>query len=216
MATYKEDYYQILEVAKNADEVEIKASYRKMAMKYHPDRNPGNKEAEARFKEVNEAFSVLSDSQKREVYDNYGHEGLKGGAGFGGFQQGGGFGDINDVFSSVFGDIFGGSFGGGGRAQTRAQRGSDLKFDIDITLEEAFAGIETPVTYDQMDSCSSCHGSGAQPGSGKRTCSTCKGSGVVQFSQGFFSMRQACPDCGGHGSVLEKPCKECHGSGKEK
>ncbi|MGB2579906.1 molecular chaperone DnaJ [Elusimicrobium simillimum] len=216
MAKVKEDYYKILEVARNAEAVEIKASYRRMAMKYHPDRNPGNKEAEERFKEVNEAFSVLSDDSKRQVYDTYGHEGLNN-SGAGGF-HGGGFADINDIFSSVFGDMFGGSFGGqrAGGSRSRAQRGNDLKLDIEITLEEAFSGLDTPVQYDQMDTCAECEGTGAQKGTGTRTCSTCHGSGVVQFSQGFFSMRQACPDCGGQGTILEHPCKKCHGGGREK
>ncbi|ACC98849.1 Chaperone protein DnaJ [Elusimicrobium minutum Pei191] len=215
MAKQKEDYYKILEVTRNATSVEIKSSYRRMAMKYHPDRNPGNKEAEERFKEVNEAFSILSDPQKKQVYDNYGHDGLNNG-GFGGGFQGGGFTDINDIFSSVFGDMFGGSFGGGKARRNSPQRGSDLKMDVNITLEEAFSGLDFPLNYSHMDNCSECQGSGAEKGSKLKTCSTCGGSGVVQFNQGFFSMRQTCPDCGGQGSITEHPCKKCSGSGKEK
>ena len=215
----KEDYYKILEVAKNADGAEIKSSYRRLAMKYHPDRNPGNKESEEKFKSVNEAFSVLSDDEKRKMYDAYGHEGVNGAGGF----HSGGFADINDIFNSVFGDVFGGSFGGGfseafggRRARSGAERGSDLKLDVEITLEEAFTGLDAPVEYDAMDACSECSGTGAQPGTNSKTCPTCRGAGVVQFSQGFFSMRQMCPDCGGAGSILEHPCKKCRGSGRQK
>ncbi|MCL2887773.1 MAG: molecular chaperone DnaJ [Elusimicrobia bacterium] len=210
----KEDYYKTLEVAKNASGAEIKSSYRRLAMKYHPDRNPGNKESEEKFKSVNEAFSVLSDEEKRRMYDAYGHEGVSGAGNF----HGGGFADINDIFNSVFGDVFGGSFSGafGGRARSGAQRGSDLKLDIEITLEEAFTGLDTPVQYDAMDSCQECGGTGAQPGTHSKTCPTCRGSGVVQFSQGFFSMRQMCPDCAGQGTVLEHPCKKCRGNGRQK
>ncbi|MDR0292383.1 MAG: molecular chaperone DnaJ [Elusimicrobium sp.] len=210
----KEDYYKILEVAKNATGAEIKSSYRRLAMKYHPDRNPGNKESEEKFKSVNEAFSVLSDEEKRGLYDSYGHEGVSGASGF----HGGGFADINDIFSSVFGDVFGGSFSNafGGRTRSGAQRGADLKLDIEITLEEAFTGLDSPVEYSAMDACQECGGTDAQPGTRSKTCPTCRGSGVVQFSQGFFSMRQMCPDCAGQGTVLEHPCKKCKGGGRQK
>lgn len=212
MAKEKEDYYSVLGVTRSATEVEIKASYRKLAMKYHPDRNP-DPDANEQFRRVNEAFEVLSDSQKRQMYDNYGHEGVNA-AGAGGF-HGGGFGGFEDIFSSVFGDMFGGSFNSGGARRQRPQRGSDLKQNINLTLEEAYEGLEEDITYNRVDSCSMCHGTGAQEGSGTKTCPTCKGSGVVQFSQGFFSMRQACPDCGGQGTIIEKPCNSCRGAGKE-
>lgn len=210
----KEDYYTLLGVDRNADQDELKRAYRKMAMKYHPDRNPGNPEAEEKFKNINEAFEVLSNPQKRQIYDTYGEEGLNGAAGAGGFH--GGFSGFEDIFSSVFGDMFGGSFGGGAARARRAQRGNDLKEEVEISLEDAYNGIEREVSYNRVDTCDICHGSGAQEGSGRKTCPTCRGSGVVQFSQGFFSMRQACPDCGGQGSILEKPCKACKGSGRQR
>jgi len=209
----KEDYYSVLGVDRNADQDELKRAYRKMAMKYHPDRNPGNPEAEEKFKNINEAFEVLSNPQKRQIYDNYGEEGLNG-AGAGGFH--GGFSGFEDIFSSVFGDMFGGSFGGGSARARRPQRGNDLKQEVEITLEEAYSGLEREVSYNRVDTCDVCHGTGAQEGSGRKTCPTCRGSGVVQFSQGFFSMRQACPDCGGQGSILEKPCKSCKGTGRQR
>lgn len=216
MAKQKEDYYSILGVERNATAAELKAAYRKQAMKCHPDRNPGNSDAEEKFKCLNEAFEVLSDDNKRQVYDNYGADAVNGmGGGAGGFHAGG-FGGFEDIFSSVFGDMFGGSFGGGSARRPSAQRGNDLKQKVDITLEEAFSGVEEAISYPRVDTCSVCHGTGAQDGSGTKTCPTCKGSGVVQFSQGFFSMRQACPDCGGSGTIIERPCRECQGSGRER
>ena len=212
--TMKEDYYQILGIERTASEVEIKSAFRRQAMKYHPDRNPGNKEAEEQFKKVNEAFSVLSDPQKKQVYDQYGHEGLNGAGGFGGFNANG-FEGINDIFGSMFGDIFGGGFGRRG-GKPRAQRGEDLKLDVSLTLEEAFNGKEVPVEYTRLDNCSACDGSGAAPGSARKTCRSCGGTGTVTYSQGFFSMRQVCPDCGGRGTVVEKPCSACHGSGTKR
>ena len=210
----KEDYYQILGVERTATEVEIKSAFRRQAMKYHPDRNPGNKEAEEQFKKVNEAFSVLSDPQKKQVYDQSGHEGLNGAGGFGGFNASG-FGDINDIFGSMFGDIFGGGFGRRG-GKPRAERGEDLKLDVTLTLEEAFSGKEVPVEYTRLDNCSACDGTGAAPGSARKTCRSCGGAGTVTYSQGFFSMRQVCPDCGGRGTVVEKPCSSCRGSGTKR
>ncbi len=212
--TMKEDYYKILGIERNATEVEIKSAFRKQAMKYHPDRNPGNKEAEEQFKKVNEAFSVLSDPQKKQMYDQYGHDGINGAGGFGGFNANG-FGDINDIFGSVFGDIFGGGFGGRSRGP-RVTRGEDLKLDVTLTLEEAFSGKEVPVDYTRLDNCSVCDGSGAAAGSQRKTCRSCNGSGQVTYSQGFFSMRQVCPDCGGKGTVVEKPCSECRGTGHKR
>lgn len=149
------------------------------------------------------------------MYDQYGHEGVSGAGGFGGFNAGG-FGDINDIFGSVFGDMFGGAFGGGRRGAPRAQRGEDLKLDVTLTLEEAFAGKEVPVDYTRLDNCAECDGSGAAPGSARKTCRSCNGTGTVTYSQGFFSMRQVCPDCGGKGTVVEKPCSSCKGSGTKR
>ena len=212
--TMKEDYYQILGIERTASEVEIKSAFRRQAMKYHPDRNPGNKEAEEQFQKETEALSVLSDPQKKQMYDQYGHEGLNGAGGFGGFNANG-FGDINDIFGSMFGDIFGGGFGRRG-GKPRAQRGEDLKLDVTLTLEEAFAGKEIPVEYTRLDNCSACDGSGAAPGSARKTCRSCGGTGTVTYSQGFFSMRQVCPDCGGRGTVVEKPCSACRGSGTKR
>jgi molecular chaperone DnaJ len=214
MSKQKEDYYSVLGITRSATEIEIKSAYRKLAMKYHPDRNPGNSDAEEQFKTVNEAFEVLSDPQKKQMYDNYGYEGVNA-AGAGGFH--GGFGGFEDIVSSVFGDMFGGSFGGsfgGASRRTRAQRGGDLKQRVTVSLEEAYSGLEESITYNRVDACDVCHGTGAQDGSGNKTCPTCRGAGVVQFSQGFFSMRQTCPDCGGQGTIIEKPCKSCRGLGR--
>ena len=211
----KADYYETLGVNRNASEDDLKKAYRRLAMKYHPDRNP-SPEAEEKFKQINEAYEVLSDPKKKQIYDTYGADAVNNGAGFGGF-QGGGFGGFEDIFSSVFSDMFGGSFGGGfGSKRKRARRGNDLKQKVDVTLEQAYTGVEEEVTYTRIDTCDVCHGTGAEEGSSTKTCPTCKGSGVVQFSQGFFSMRQPCPDCGGQGTILERPCKACRGSGKTK
>ncbi|MDR0645839.1 MAG: molecular chaperone DnaJ [Elusimicrobiota bacterium] len=212
MSKQKEDYYSVLGVTRSASEIEIKTAYRKLAMKYHPDRNPESSEAEEKFKTVNEAFEVLSDAQKRQMYDDYGHEGVNMAGGAGGF---GGFSGFEDIVSSVFGDVFGGSFGRASGGRRRAQRGNDLRQQVSLTLEEAYSGIETDITYNRVDTCNICHGTGAQEGSGTKTCPTCRGSGIVQFSQGFFSMRQTCPDCGGQGTIIEKPCRACRGVGRE-
>ena len=213
----KEDYYKTLGVNRNVTPQELKSAYRKLAMKYHPDRNP-SPEAEEQFKKINEAYEVLSDPQKKQIYDNYGADAVNNGAGgFGGFQSGG-FGGFEDIFSSVFSDMFGGSFGGGfgGAKRKRARRGNDLQQKVEVTLEQAYNGTEEEITYTRIDTCDTCHGTGAEEGSSTKTCPTCKGSGVVQFSQGFFSMRQPCPDCGGQGTILEHPCKACKGSGRTK
>ena len=211
----KEDYYEILGVSRTASDAEIKSAFRRAAMKCHPARNPGDKAAEEQFKKVNEAFSVLSDPQKKQMYDQYGHEGVNGAGGFSGFNASG-FADVGDIFGSMFGDIFGGGFGNasGGRARTR--RGEDLKTDISLTLEEAYQGIERDVSYTRVDRCSVCGGSGAEEGSSVKTCRSCNGRGQVVYQQGFFSMRQTCPDCGGRGTVVEKPCKKCRGTGTER
>ncbi|WP_458401988.1 molecular chaperone DnaJ [Candidatus Avelusimicrobium sp.] len=211
----KEDYYEVLGVSRTASESEIKSAYRRAAMKCHPDRCPGDKDAEERFKKVNEAFTILSDPQKKQMYDQYGHDGVNSGAGgLGGFNASG-FGDVSDIFGSVFGDIFGGGFGNRG-GKPRAQRGEDLKVDVDLTLEQAYAGMEKEVKYHRVERCNVCGGSGAEEGSAVKTCRSCNGRGSVVYQQGFFSMRQTCPDCGGKGSVVEKPCKACRGSGVER
>lgn len=211
----KEDYYEVLGVARTAGAAEIKSAYRRAAMKCHPDRCPGDKDAEERFKKVNEAFSVLSDPQKKQMYDQYGHDGVNAGAGgFGGFNAGG-FGDMGDIFGSIFGDVFGGGFGARG-GKPRAQRGEDLKADVELTLEQAYAGLEKEISYTRVDRCAVCGGTGAEEGSSVKTCPSCHGQGSVTYRQGFFSMRQACPDCGGKGTVVEKPCKKCRGRGVER
>ena len=213
MAT-KRDFYEILGVPKNASDEDIKKSYRKLAMKYHPDRNQGDETAEVKFKEAKEAYEMLSDAEKRAAYDQYGHAGvdpnMRGGAGAGGF---GGFGES---FGDIFGDIFGQARrqqGGGGR---QVFRGNDLSYAMDITLEEAAAGKKTEIRIPSYDECDTCHGSGAKPGTSAKTCGTCQGQGVVQMRQGFFSVQQTCPHCRGSGKIISDPCSPCHGQGKIK
>ncbi|MEE8424203.1 MAG: molecular chaperone DnaJ [Elusimicrobiota bacterium] len=209
------DFYEELGVPRNATETEIKGAYRKLAFKYHPDRNPNNKTAETRFKHVSKAYEALSDSSKRKLYDQFGEAGLSGSAGAGGPGGGSqGFGGGADV-SDLFGDIFEGFFGGsaGGR-RSRARRGHDLKYEVEISLEDAYEGAKFPVAYNRVESCGRCRGTGAKPGSGTKTCGTCRGLGRIQFSQGFFSMTQACGSCGGEGHVIETPCSSCGGAGQ--
>ena len=215
----KRDFYEILGVARGATDDEIKKSYRKMAMKYHPDRNPDNKEAEAKFKEAKEAYEMLSDPQKRTAYDQYGHAGVDpnmGGFGGGGGGGGGGqgFGGFSDAFGDIFGDIFGG--GAQGRSGPQVYRGADLRYSMEISLEEAANGHDTQIRVPSWSNCEPCHGSGAEPGSKVETCTTCNGVGQVRVTQGFFSMQQTCPRCSGSGSYIPKPCKKCHGAGKTK
>ncbi len=212
----KRDYYEVLGVTKTSTEVEIKTAYRKLAMKYHPDRNQGEKakEAEEQFKECKEAYEMLSDSQKRAAYDQYGHAGvdpsMRGGMGGEGF--GGGFAE---AFGDIFGDMFG---GGGGRRGGGPQvyRGNDLSYAMDITLEEAANGKNAQIKIPSWDECDTCHGSGAKPGTQVKTCSTCHGSGTVQMRQGFFAVQQTCPHCRGTGKVIPEPCTACHGQGRIK
>lgn len=222
MAT-KRDYYEVLGVAKSASEDELKKAYRKLAMQYHPDRNPDNKAADEKFKEVCEAYEVLSDAQKRQRYDQFGHEGVKSSFGPGGFDFGRDFthaGDFGDIFESIFGGGFSEMFGGGGRRQPRnangAQRGDDLRFDLEIDFEEALFGSERSVDLKINDSCSTCHGSGAASGSGRESCRQCGGQGYVVAGGGFFQVRQPCPVCRGEGSIIKAPCKTCQGSGRVK
>ena len=209
----KRDFYEILGVARNASDDEIKKSYRKLAMKYHPDRNPDSKEAEAKFKEAKEAYEMLSDPQKRAAYDQYGHAGVD--PNMGGFGGGGqGFGGFSDAFGDIFGDIFGG--GSQSRGGPQVYRGADLRYSMEITLEEAAHGHDTQIRVPSWSDCEACHGDGAEPGSKVETCSTCHGAGQVRVAQGFFSMQQTCPRCSGSGQYIPKPCKKCHGAGKIK
>jgi molecular chaperone DnaJ len=206
----KRDYYEVLGVAKTASDDEIKKAYRKLAMKYHPDRNPDNPEAEEKFKEAAEAYEILSDSEKRSMYDRMGHNAFEGGMGGGG-GFGGGF-SAEDIFSQ-FGDIFGGAFGGGGRQQQRARRGSDLRYVLELTLEEAVKGIKKTITFSAPAPCETCSGKGSQNPNDVETCKTCHGAGQVRMQQGFFSVQQTCSTCRGQGKIIKNPCKSCHGSG---
>ncbi|MDS0786500.1 molecular chaperone DnaJ [Proteus vulgaris] len=206
----KRDFYEVLGLSKNTDEKEIKRAYKRLAMKYHPDRNQGDKESESKFKEIKEAYEILSDAQKRAAYDQYGHAAFEQG-GFGG-QGGGGFGggaDFGDIFGDVFGDIF-----GGGRRQQRASRGSDLQYNMELTLEEAVRGVTKEIRIPTLETCDKCHGSGAKEGTSAETCSTCHGAGQVHLRQGFFTVQQACPTCHGRGKVIKEPCSKCHGDGR--
>ena len=205
----KKDYYEVLGLQKGADEKEIKRAYKRLAMKYHPDRTKGDKESEEKFKEINEAYEVLADKEKRATYDQFGHAAFEnGGAGAGGF---GGFSgaDFGDIFGDMFGDIF-----GGGRGRQRVVRGEDLRYDIEITLEEAVRGAKKDIQINTLVQCDHCHGSGAEKDSKVETCPTCHGAGRIRRQQGFFVTEQACPHCHGSGKRIEKPCKKCHGDGR--
>ncbi|NNM81993.1 MAG: molecular chaperone DnaJ [Burkholderiales bacterium] len=203
----KKDYYEILGIGRDASEEDIKKSYRKLAMKFHPDRNPDDPKAEEQFKEAKEAYETLSDPKKRATYDQFGHAGFEPGAG--GF--GGGFsGGFADAFGDIFGDIL------GGRGRSNVYRGADLQYNLEITLEEAARGTETKLRIPTMDSCETCKGSGAKPGTQPVTCPTCGGHGQVRIQQGFFSIQQACPKCQGSGKIVTNPCGDCGGSGRVK
>jgi molecular chaperone DnaJ len=204
----KRDFYEILGVSQTADEKEVKKAYRREAMKYHPDRNPDDPDAESKFKEASEAYGVLMDSQKRAAYDQYGHAGVDSSMGGGGF---GGGGNFSDIFGDVFGDIFGGS---GGRGQGGPQRGSDLRYTLDISLENAVKGNTVEIRVPSLSSCDTCDGSGAQKGSAPTTCGTCGGAGQVRMQQGFFQVQQACPTCRGRGKTISDPCVPCRGQGR--
>ncbi|WP_022700930.1 molecular chaperone DnaJ [Oceanicaulis alexandrii] len=214
----KRDYYEVLGVAKDADAKAIKSAYRKLAMKYHPDQNPDDAEAEAKFKEVGEAYAILSDADKRAAYDRMGHAAFQQGGAGGGHPFGGGAGsaDFADIFEQVFGDAFGmggGRRGGGGRRSGPA-RGSDLRYDMQISLEEAYHGKDANIRVPTTVTCERCEGDGAEQGTGVTTCETCGGAGRIRRTQGFFTMEQSCPTCGGRGSYVETPCQECDGAGR--
>lgn len=208
----KRDYYDVLGVSRTATDNEIKSAYRKLAMKFHPDRNPGDKAAEESFKEAAEAYAILCDPEKRSLYDRFGHKGVSTAAGGGpGFDPSvfNEFGDFADILGNMFGDIF-----GGGRRRGGPQRGADLRYDLPISFEEAARGTETTIQIPRQEACESCKGSGAAPGSTPTTCPQCRGQGQVRFQQGFFTVARTCPQCQGSGRVVGKPCASCHGAGR--
>lgn len=204
----KRDYYEVLGVSREAGEAEIKKAYRRAAMKYHPDRNPDDEAAAEHFKEIQEAYDVLSDARKRAAYDRFGHAGVDG-AGMGGGHPGGG-----DPFSDIFGDVFGDIFGGGRRGRRQAARGADLRYILELTLEEAAGGCEQKIRVPTAETCESCEGSGAEPGTTPETCPTCGGHGDVRIQQGIFSIQQPCPQCRGSGRIVGSPCRDCQGQGR--
>jgi len=203
----KRDYYVVLDVARTATEAEIKKTYRRLAMKYHPDRNPDDKEAEESFKEVKEAYEVLTDAQRRAAYDQFGHAGIdamRGGAGF----------SAADAFGDILGDVFGDIFGGSRRGRTQVFRGADLRYGLALNLDQAVFGDSIEIDFQTLGECETCSGSGAAKGSTPATCESCGGHGQVRMSQGFFSVQQTCPRCKGRGKIIQKPCDTCHGQGR--
>jgi molecular chaperone DnaJ len=209
MATKKRDYYEVLGVNRDASDEEIKKSYRKLAMKYHPDRNPDRKDAEEKFKEAKEAYEILSESEKRRAYDAYGHAGVN--AQVGGGPDGQNMGGFAEAFGDIFSDIFGGA-----RGRSNVYRGADLRYNLEISLEQASRGTETKIRIPAMEECETCEGTGAKPGTKATTCATCNGVGAVRLSQGFFSIQQTCPTCQGSGKTIPNPCPTCHGAGRVK
>ena len=207
----KRDYYEVLGVGREAGDQEIKGAYRKLALKFHPDRNPDHPDAEENFKEASEAYGVLSDAQKRAAYDRYGHAGLQGGAAAAGFNPEA-FADFGDILGNFFdlGDLFG---GGGGRRRSRAQRGEDVRYDLELTFEEAVFGMHADIQVPRMDRCDRCNATGSEPGSGPSQCPTCHGRGEVLYQQSFLSIRRTCSTCGGSGQVIRNPCSQCRGNG---
>lgn len=223
----KRDYYEVLGIPKTASSDDIKKAYRKLAIKYHPDRNPGDKNAEEKFKEATEAYEVLSDDKKRPIYDQYGFAGLDGNTGFGGaggFTGSRAFHDFSDLFSGMgggFGDIFEGIFGGGSRSSARSrnpnapQQGQSLRYDLDISFKDAVYGTKAEIKFSHNEACPDCRGTGAAAGGSRKTCSACGGTGQIRRQAGFFSVQQTCPTCRGEGTVIDKPCQHCHGTGVE-
>jgi len=211
----KKDYYNILSVSRDASSEAIKKAYRQAALRYHPDRNPGNKEAEERFKEAAQAYSILADPDKRSIYDRFGHDGLRG-EGFGGFQgfDSSIFGDFEDILGNFFGFSFGDLFGmGSGRRRATAQRGRDLALELELTLEEAAHGVEREIQVARAELCPACQGGKTAPGTRKSTCPHCQGQGQVRYQQGFFVVSRTCSRCGGTGEIVATPCSECKGGG---
>ena len=209
----KRDFYEVLGLVKNASKEDIRKAYRKLAMKYHPDRNPDSKEAEEKFKEVKEAYEILYDDEKRSAYDRFGHAGVDPNA-MGGMGGGMGGADFADAFGDIFGDLFGGGRRGGGGGGPRVQRGADLRYALEISLEQAATGFETEIRVPSWENCDVCSGSGAKPGTSPRTCTTCNGAGAVRMQQGFFSVQQTCPTCHGTGQEITDPCTACDGVGR--
>jgi molecular chaperone DnaJ len=210
----KRDYYTTLGLSRDATDEDIKKSYRKLAMKHHPDRNPDDKGSEEKFKEAKEAYEVLTDPKKRAAYDQFGHAGVDPSAGFGGRPGGAeGFGGFADAFGDIFGEIFGQQSRGGGSG---VYRGADLRYNLELSLEDAARGTEVKIRIPAMEACETCHGTGAKPGTQSKTCGTCGGRGEVRVSQGFFSIQQTCPTCRGTGKVIPEPCVTCHGAGRIK
>lgn len=220
----KRDYYEVLGVAKGASGDEIKKAFRKLAVQFHPDRNPGDKAAEEKFKELNEAYEVLSDDKKRQMYDQFGHAGTQGGFGGGGpggfdFSQGFGGGSMNDIFGDIFSDLFGGGGGRGrsrGGARSRGRPGADLQTTIDVTFEESAFGTEKVISIQKATSCGTCTGTGAKPGTQAQECPACRGSGQEMFQQGFFSISRPCSRCHATGQIIQNPCADCRGSGQQR
>jgi molecular chaperone DnaJ len=208
----RRDYYEVLGVGRDASPAELKSAYRKLALQYHPDRNPDSPHSEERFKEASEAYGVLSDPEKRAAYDRYGHAGVNGGAGFGGFSGFEGNVDLNDIFGDFFGDLFGAT--GGGRRRSRAQRGSDLREDLSLTFEEAVFGATRSLKVRRNVTCPECGGSRAEKGTSPQTCPQCDGRGQVRYQQGFFTVARTCSNCGGSGQVIKDPCRHCKGRGR--
>ena len=211
----KRDYYEVLAVSRDCDEAALKTSYRRLALEFHPDRNPGNHDAEERFKEAAEAYSVLSDAQKRAAYDRYGHQGVSSAASNNGFDPTAGFPDLADILSDVFG--FGDAFGSRGQQRrTRAQRGDDVRYDLEIAFEDSMRGLSIDIQVPRLEECGRCKGKGAEPEDGLTTCPICRGKGEVIYQQAFLSVRRTCNQCGGRGQIIRRPCKECKGEGYQR
>ncbi|HLX43889.1 MAG TPA: molecular chaperone DnaJ [Bryobacteraceae bacterium] len=210
MSVTKRDYYEILGVERGCEDAALKSAYKKLARQFHPDLNPGDHSAEDKFKEANEAYSVLSDPQKRAAYDRFGHQGVSAAGGF----DGSGFPDLSDILSDVFG--FSDMFGGSRQRRTRAQRGEDVRYDLEITFEDSMRGLSADIQVPRLDECTRCHGKGAEPEDGLVTCPVCRGRGEVIYQQAFLSVRRTCTQCNGRGQVVRRPCKECHGEGYQR